>query len=368
MEDVPGEYARMYRNTAGEIEARDAAARRRLTAEERRATPPDLGDENTVFADDEIPVRARFSLDEDEEAWDETALVDADGNRLSEQQRDFFADSEVRLYSDGTYYQGWGRLLPVYHSTDNEFTVFDFARLGENTDYNASDEWLGAGAHVGFWFNSQDLRGRAGKRSEKVYLNIKNVYTLAGLDELAMEIYNHSDNGELPAAEAAAAFRAELEEDGFDGLRIRNDDEFGGMSFVAFYPEQIKRVTNPPRRAARDIRFSADEETPVEQAISSAGTSLRQVPALFKNPHVRFGDVNIDIGGGASTWPLNISQSGVRAILSLTLTTGARRQTAPHWIISWPATERTRLPTPMFSTSSPRLRLEPTSYSRWQRQ
>lgn len=68
MENVPGEYARMYRNTAGEIEARDAAARRRLTAEERRATPPDLGDENTVFADDEIPVKARFSLDEEEDA------------------------------------------------------------------------------------------------------------------------------------------------------------------------------------------------------------------------------------------------------------------------------------------------------------
>ncbi len=68
MENVPGEYARMYRNTAGEIEARDAEARRRLTAEERRATPPDLGDENTVFADDEIPVKARFSLDEEEDA------------------------------------------------------------------------------------------------------------------------------------------------------------------------------------------------------------------------------------------------------------------------------------------------------------
>lgn len=64
MENVPGEYARMYRNTAGEIEARDAEARRQLTAEERRATPPDLGGEDTVFADDEIPVRARFSLDE----------------------------------------------------------------------------------------------------------------------------------------------------------------------------------------------------------------------------------------------------------------------------------------------------------------
>lgn len=41
----------LYRDTAGEIEARDAAARRGLTAEERRDRKPDTGDENTVFAD-----------------------------------------------------------------------------------------------------------------------------------------------------------------------------------------------------------------------------------------------------------------------------------------------------------------------------
>ena len=40
-----------YENTAGEIEARDAAGRRNLTAEERKKTPPRLGDENTVFAE-----------------------------------------------------------------------------------------------------------------------------------------------------------------------------------------------------------------------------------------------------------------------------------------------------------------------------
>lgn len=40
-----------YRNTAGEIEARDTAARRRMSAEERKNTPPDLGDTDTVFAD-----------------------------------------------------------------------------------------------------------------------------------------------------------------------------------------------------------------------------------------------------------------------------------------------------------------------------
>ena len=45
---LPGD---LYRDTAGEIEARDAASRRGLTAEERRGRKPDTGDENTVFAD-----------------------------------------------------------------------------------------------------------------------------------------------------------------------------------------------------------------------------------------------------------------------------------------------------------------------------
>ncbi len=42
-----------YWNTAGEIEARDAAARRTMTPEQRRATPPALGGEDAVFAVDE---------------------------------------------------------------------------------------------------------------------------------------------------------------------------------------------------------------------------------------------------------------------------------------------------------------------------
>ena len=41
----------LYRDTAGEIEARDTAKRRELTTQERRETSPDYGSEDTVFAD-----------------------------------------------------------------------------------------------------------------------------------------------------------------------------------------------------------------------------------------------------------------------------------------------------------------------------
>lgn len=48
-EMMPGE---LYRNTAGEIEARDAASRRSMSDWTRKMVPPDYGDENTVFAED----------------------------------------------------------------------------------------------------------------------------------------------------------------------------------------------------------------------------------------------------------------------------------------------------------------------------
>ena len=50
-----------YQNTAGEIEARDTASRRQMTAEERKNMPPNLGDADTVFADGNT---TSYSIDE----------------------------------------------------------------------------------------------------------------------------------------------------------------------------------------------------------------------------------------------------------------------------------------------------------------
>ena len=65
MDDIPGEYRAMYTNTSGEIEARDAEARRKLTADERRAAPPDLGNEKTIFAQSGAGVQASIDYDTD---------------------------------------------------------------------------------------------------------------------------------------------------------------------------------------------------------------------------------------------------------------------------------------------------------------
>ncbi len=87
----------LYWNTAGEIEARDAAKRRTMTRDQRRAASPDLGDEKTVFADD---AEAGYSMEEYTEqekkehrklaleyfgrtfSWNETGYLLTDGKKL----------------------------------------------------------------------------------------------------------------------------------------------------------------------------------------------------------------------------------------------------------------------------------------------
>ena len=211
---------------------------------------------------------ARFSTDEDDDPWNEKNLdkTDYEGAPLSESQANFFKDSKIRLDEDGDYWYGNGKLLPVYHATwSDEFTVFDPAYLGKNTDSNASDEWLGATAHTGFWFNTQNLAEgqRAGKRAEKVYLNITEPYEVGGVAELADLIYERAEEDET-SAEAAQKFVQELKADGYDGLIILKDGEFGGMSFVAFEPNQIKRVSNESPTVDADIRYSVESSPTIE--------------------------------------------------------------------------------------------------------
>lgn len=205
----------------------------------------------------------RYSAEEDDQ-WSDDNLdkTDYEGAELSQEQADFFKDSKIRLDQDGDYWFGNGKLIPVYHSTwSDEFTVFDPAYLGRNTDSNASDEWLGATAHTGFWFNTQNLSeqttGGVGNRAEKVYLNIKEPYELEGVVELADTIYDRAEADET-AIEAAQRFVRELKESGYDGMVIKRDREFGGMSFVAFEPNQIKRGTNQNPTANADIRYSLE--------------------------------------------------------------------------------------------------------------
>ena len=58
--DLESEAGRRYLNTAGEIEARETARRRKMTTEQRRESVPFRGDENTVFADGTVAYNAEI--------------------------------------------------------------------------------------------------------------------------------------------------------------------------------------------------------------------------------------------------------------------------------------------------------------------
>lgn len=63
---TPGE---LYYNTAGEIEARDSAARRTLTEAQRKEKTPNLGNDNTVFVEDGVWYSVRENFSKEIDSW-----------------------------------------------------------------------------------------------------------------------------------------------------------------------------------------------------------------------------------------------------------------------------------------------------------
>lgn len=224
-------------------------------------------------------VKGKFSASAQQETKmsDET---DAAGTKLSERQAKFFADSQVRTEDADQ------KLLPVYHSTYGEFTVFNRRKLGENALGNAADASLAATALIGHWFSDHDASAKIGGKAEKYYLNIKNPYETS-LDWLADEIgayagdyadvqeaYEYGEYGQT--RQMARGFVNFLRRNGYDGL-IVSDRELGGTSYVALDANQIKRTDNLSPTKKNDIRFSAS----ARQASERDKQNLETVSAML---------------------------------------------------------------------------------------
>ena len=80
-------------------------------------------------------------------------------------------------------------------------------------------------------------------------------------DGLADEIAYRTGDG--TPSERGEEFRDWLQSLGYDGIIVQ-DREFGGTSFVAFDPEQIKRTTNRTPTSNPDIRFSRSNREQLE--------------------------------------------------------------------------------------------------------
>ena len=119
----------------------------------------------------------------------------------------------------------------LYHGTNSDFSVFDASRAGENTDSNASSEAYAQTSRLGHWLNTKPMAGpKAGYDVDMpVYVSIKNPKREMSLDWLAQGLEGTTGQ----------EYRDRLIREGYDGI-VLPDEEFGGESWVAFSPEQIK--------------------------------------------------------------------------------------------------------------------------------
>ena len=197
----PGEvYNRYYRNTAGEIEARDAAARRSLTAEQRAEQAPDLGNENTVFAEGGgSTLYASMEIESEEqphsrpyyaESAGDVMLRDADGKWVPREQ--FIqaeAERSVReLKGKSPFSEGFDRRIledrtlltaTEVRGTDAELALSNKRRNASVTDAarravsgagletgNVRNDWTGLNITVGNNFYSETATNAASQRNE----------------------------------------------------------------------------------------------------------------------------------------------------------------------------------------------------------
>ncbi len=195
-----------------------------------------------------------------------------DNREFAENQESLREQTETpefkRWFGDSEIVDENGEPLVVYHTTYSDFYKFDRRKLGKNTDNNASDVYIAATAHVGFWFNEKSLVKTMGGKAMPVYLSAKRVYEVGTLDALVEEIWDYYqqqgykyDPENLTTKHAAKAGRVYadmLQSRRYDGIAV-DDTEFGGMSYVVFDSEQIKSAVDNVGTfdsANPDIRYS----------------------------------------------------------------------------------------------------------------
>ena len=202
--------------------------------------------------------------------------TDSDGNALTAEQREYFQNSKV-VDEDGN-------LLVMYHGTNanKDFTVFD--TYGGNFGLFGVGSYFTDNADVA---RSYTKKGRGtNERVYSVYLNIKNPLDMdAPFDQSAWKLPSEVQDYVRDAKTNEEAYRGlkeycqdegmykwEAEEylfdivfDQFDGITHVGGGRYGSKDgprhrvYIAFSPEQIKRVDNLSPTTSPDIRYSLDE-------------------------------------------------------------------------------------------------------------
>ena len=175
----------------------------------------------------------KFSLD-----------VDSDGNKLTQQQAEYFKNSKVRDED--------GNLLKVYHGTSENFTVFDKTKGRANMDIQ------------GMFFSPRELDAKDyGGNVNAYYINITNPAS-EQMGYKALRKFQGQNNAGVKAREY-------LESLGYDG--VNNGDE----EYIAFNSNQIKLADNLIPSENEDIRFSRDVNYSYNELIKKPDMKITEI-------------------------------------------------------------------------------------------
>lgn len=212
-----------------------------------------------------------------------TSSVDSQGRTLTKQQQEYFKNSKVRDEN--------GNLLVMYHGTEANvgipenswFTVFDIDKVGRH----------GSMLGDGFYFTSDRSHAEQYAHTKgniyETYLNIKNPLELNNFStgELTYAIRNinpyiEADIYKRDGTVDGYKVRRYLLDNGYDGIH-------SGNTYVAFYSNQIKNITNSSPTDKQDIRFAKKSaKTPkVEGEISEPGQTNAQRESNYIEQEIR---------------------------------------------------------------------------------
>ena len=202
--------------------------------------------------------------------------LDSSGKELSAEQKEYFKDSKVR--------DADGRLLTVYHGTNNDFYTFEDGHTRTKTRLNFGR---------GFYFSASRsmaenyIDGSEGRLLE-CFINLKNPY------EVYSNRFDQSDYdtisklaGETVTVDNVSATLRDL---GYDGVIGR---KYNGASnpieiAVAFSPEQIKLTSNASPTNNPDIRYALDIDG------ETGGISGAEVMGWLKDKPKDNGQINLE--------------------------------------------------------------------------
>lgn len=203
--------------------------------------------------------------------------VDSKGRALTTQQSDFLQSTELRDVN--------GNLIPVYHGTPNEFTVFskeqglifftleekfakDIGRLRASQQETKDVYVVEAYLNIKKMFDPSkqsdldafeaylnDIYGD--ELNNKLFVNLDtglDFYYQEFKEEVKYRSDNKTDNWDYLETKEILDF---MKKNGYDGLKLY---ESGKENYAVLNPEQIKKVDNLAPTDSKDIRYSLEQE------------------------------------------------------------------------------------------------------------